>query len=75
MVTLTILPSCKPKWSWDKFKIQSQILEGLGTTSWSNTMEHQNRAILSVESQILDPQRVYTRVHVHGAEKTKVALL
>ena len=26
---------CKPKWSWDKFNGQSNILEEQGTTSWS----------------------------------------
>jgi hypothetical protein len=35
MITLTILPRCKPKWSRDEFNNQSQILQGLGTTSWS----------------------------------------
>ena len=35
MVTLTFVPWCKPKWSRDEFNNQSQILHGLGTTSWS----------------------------------------
>jgi hypothetical protein len=25
----------RPKWSWDEFNIQSHILQGFGTTSWS----------------------------------------
>ena len=28
-------PKCKPKWSRDKFNNHSQILQGLGTNSWS----------------------------------------
>ena len=28
-------PWCKLKWSWDEFNIQSHILHGFGTTSWS----------------------------------------
>ena len=35
MVILTFFPWCKPTWSWDEFNIQSQILQGLGMTSWS----------------------------------------
>jgi len=35
MVTQTCFPRCKLKWSWDEFNNQSQILQGLGTTSWS----------------------------------------
>ena len=34
MVTLALFPWCKPKWSRDEFNNQSQILQGLGTTSW-----------------------------------------
>lgn len=45
MVTLTFFPSCKPKWSRDKFNIQSQILEGLGATSWSMML---NRPLVSL---------------------------
>ena len=33
MVTLTFFPWCKPKWSRNEFNNQSQILQGLGTTS------------------------------------------
>ena len=29
------IPWCKPSWSRDEFNIQSHILQGLGTTSWS----------------------------------------
>jgi hypothetical protein len=35
MVTLKFFPWCSPKWSWDKFNNQSQILQGLRTSSWS----------------------------------------
>ena len=35
MVTLTFVPWCKPKWSQDEFKSQSQTFQDLGTTSWS----------------------------------------
>ena len=35
MITLTIFPWCKPKRSHDENNIQSQILQGLWTTSWS----------------------------------------
>ena len=35
MVTLTLFPWCKPRWSRDKFNTQSQILQGLRRTSWS----------------------------------------
>ena len=34
-VTLTFFPWHKPKWSCDEFNNQSQVLQGLGTTSWS----------------------------------------
>ena len=34
MVTLTSFPWHKPKWSRDEFNSQSQIFQGLGTTSW-----------------------------------------
>jgi hypothetical protein len=35
MITLTFFPWCKMKWSQDEFNNQSQILQGLGMTSWS----------------------------------------
>jgi hypothetical protein len=35
MITLTFFPWCEPKWCRDKVNNQSQILHGLGTTSWS----------------------------------------
>ena len=35
MVTLTCFPWCKQKLTWAKFNNQTQILQGLGTTSWS----------------------------------------
>ena len=35
MVTLTFCPWCKLKWSRDEFHNQLQILQSLGTTSWS----------------------------------------
>ena len=35
MVTLRVFPWCKSKCSHDEFNSQSQILQGLGTTSWS----------------------------------------
>ena len=35
MVTLPFFPWCNPKWSEDKFNMQSQVLQGLGMTSWS----------------------------------------
>ena len=35
MVTLACCPWCELKWSQDEFNNQSQILQGLGTTSWS----------------------------------------
>ena len=34
MITLTCLPWCKLMWFGDEFNIQSQVLQGLGTTSW-----------------------------------------
>ena len=30
-----VFPWCKLKWSWDEFNKQSNILQGLGKTSWS----------------------------------------
>ena len=35
MVTLTFFPWCKLKWCHDEFNSQLEILQGLGTTSWS----------------------------------------
>ena len=35
MVTLTFFPWCKPKWSRVEFNNQLQILQRLGTASWS----------------------------------------
>jgi len=36
MVTLSFPPWCKPKWSWDEFNNQSQMLQGL----WHDFMVH-----------------------------------
>jgi hypothetical protein len=52
MVTLTFLPRCKLKWSWDEFNSQSHILQGLGTTHgpWCKQLLIINNFTISVAS-------------------------
>ena len=45
MVTLTCFPWCQPKWFWDEINNQSQILQGLGTTSWSKCKQPLGEAV------------------------------